>query len=76
MLFCQGSACQIFKSLLPGTIVTVTADSGNIIGPAVFTKFDPITGTVTLIETTGVTPSTTSITKIGCAKIESITFTV
>lgn len=57
-----------------GEVVTVTGKSGNIIGPAVFTNFNPNTCIVTLEEENSVTPPTTSITKISCKEIESITF--
>ncbi|EEM40870.1 hypothetical protein bthur0014_31700 [Bacillus thuringiensis IBL 4222] len=52
----------------------MTGKSGNIIGPAIFTNFNPNTCIVTLEEENSVTPPTTSITKISCKEIESVTF--
>ncbi|EOP49008.1 hypothetical protein IKQ_05382 [Bacillus cereus VDM053] len=71
---CSGGVCSIFKDLQPGEVVTVTGKSGNIIGPAIFTNFNPNTCIVTLEEENSITPPTTSITKISCKEIESITF--
>lgn len=65
----------VFRSLLPGTVITVIGDSGNIYGPAVFTRFDPRTGLVTLTETTGISPVSTTTIIIPVRKIESISFT-
>ncbi|MEH7537330.1 CGEA protein, partial [Bacillus toyonensis] len=45
---CSGGICSIFKNLQPGEVVTVTGKSGNIIGPAIFTNFNPNTCIVTL----------------------------
>ncbi|KEK23389.1 hypothetical protein [Bacillus gaemokensis] len=73
---CSGTACHIFKNLLPGTVVTVTGKSGNIIGPATFTDFDANSCTVTLVEEISVSPPTTSVTKISCKEIESVTFII
>ncbi|MDF9450815.1 CGEA protein [Bacillus toyonensis] len=71
---CSGGICSIFKNLQPGEVVTVTGKSGNIIGPAIFKNFNPNTCIVTLEEENSVTPPTTSITKISCKEIESVTF--
>ncbi|WP_062109477.1 hypothetical protein [Bacillus niameyensis] len=64
----------IFRRLIPGTIVTVTMDSGNFIGPAVFTEYDTTNGIVTLEEQGAISPPTSSIVKFGASKVESISF--
>lgn len=64
----------IFRRLIPGTIITVTMDSGNFIGPAAFTEYDPTSGIVTLEEQGAISPPTSSIVKLSASKVESINF--
>ncbi|MCI1859465.1 MAG: CGEA protein [Sporolactobacillus sp.] len=64
---------KFFRSLPPGTTVTIYGDSGTLYGPAEFVSFDPLTGLVSLLESTGVSPATSQIINIPVRKIESVT---
>ncbi|MFX3617793.1 MAG: CGEA protein [Sporolactobacillus sp.] len=64
----------LFRSLLPGTVITVIGASGNIYGPAVFTSYNRRTGLVALTETTSISPITTTTIYIPVSNIESVSF--
>ncbi len=72
---CDGSACSIFSTLPPGTVVTIVGKSGHMYGPATFTFFDPKNCVVTLLEEDMTTPISTIILQIGCNDIESVSYT-
>lgn len=69
-------ADYIFRRLIPGTIITVTMDSGNIIGPAIFTHYNPATSIAVLEEEGTMSPPTNMIINIGSSKVESIMYDV
>lgn len=73
---CEGSGCYTFSRLIPGTLVTVTMDSGNIFSDVIFVGFDDNSCTVTLKETLMISPLSTTIIKLDCQKVESIAFPV
>lgn len=72
---CEGAACFTFARLIPGTVVTVVGDSGNVYGPATFVSFNNSSCAATLRETDPLTPGSTTTTVINCTKVESISFT-
>ncbi|MCJ7841372.1 hypothetical protein MUB24_10755 [Lederbergia sp. NSJ-179] len=67
-------ADYIFRRLMEGTVVTVTMDSGNVIGPVVFIHYNPVTGIVVFEEQGTISPPTTSIINVDVRKIESVTY--
>ncbi|MGG3888357.1 hypothetical protein [Metabacillus fastidiosus] len=71
---CEGCACAFFSKLKEGTIVTVIGDSGTMYDMVIFKKFDRKNCCVTLKDE-DVSPPETSIIKIDCRKIESVSFT-
>ncbi|MGG0154321.1 CGEA protein [Bacillus mycoides] len=75
MAECTSLACVIFSSWPKGTVVTVTTRSGQIIGPATFSRFIPNTCAVILVEEDVITPSSTNTIFISCEDIESVTLT-
>ncbi|SFC31319.1 spore maturation protein CgeA [Bacillus sp. 491mf] len=71
---CDGSACFILSTLLPGTVVTIVGKSGHMYGPATFAFFDPQSCVVTLLEEDMTTPISTIILQLGCNDIESVSY--
>ncbi|CAG9612818.1 hypothetical protein BACCIP111899_01996 [Bacillus rhizoplanae] len=71
---CDGSACFIFSTLPPGTVVTIVGKSGHMYGPATFQFLDPQSCVVTLLEEDMTTPISTIILQIGCNDIESVSY--
>ncbi|WP_081584628.1 CGEA protein [Bacillus bingmayongensis] len=76
MASCSGVACSLFKLWPPGTIVTITTRSGQIIGPVSLVVYLPLPSLNCLIvfeEEDSTTPPSTSLVFISCEDIESIT---
>ncbi|MEH7459434.1 CGEA protein [Bacillus sp. JJ1127] len=73
MTNCEGIACFLFDSWPPGTIVTITTRSGQIIGPASLLEFYSNLCLVILAEESSITPPSTNFILISCEDIESIT---
>jgi spore maturation protein CgeA len=65
---------SILDNLQPGAIITVTTDSGDIIGPARFVLYSSSTGLLTLVEIGAVTPGDEVTIMVLASKIESIRF--
>ncbi|WP_242221198.1 CGEA protein [Bacillus cereus group sp. BfR-BA-01380] len=72
---CDGSACFVFSSILPGTVVTIVGKSGHMYGPATFAFFNSENCVVTLLEEDMTTPSYPIVLQIGCNDIESVSYT-
>lgn len=73
MANCEGIACFLFDSWPPGTIVTITTRSGQIIGPASLLAFHSNLCLVILEEESSITPPSTNFIFISCEDIESVT---
>lgn len=67
-------AHAIFSGLIPGTIVTITMDSGAIYDSVRFHSYDPLTGIVRFLEQGSISPPTSSFIYVGVRKIESVSF--
>ncbi|MGG3523061.1 CGEA protein [Bacillus pseudomycoides] len=75
MAACKGIACFLFGIWPPGTIVTITTRSGQIIGPAALVQYFPSPATnclVILEEENPATPPSTNYIFISCEDIESV----
>ncbi|MDZ5606288.1 CGEA protein [Bacillus pseudomycoides] len=70
---CTGVACFLFNIWPPGTVVTITTRSGQIIGPAALVAFFPTLCLVILEEENSITPPSTNTIFISCEDIESVT---
>ncbi|MDZ5610822.1 CGEA protein [Bacillus pseudomycoides] len=76
MASCSGVACFLFNSFPPGTVVTITTRSGQIIGPVSLVAYLPLPSLNCLVifeEETSITPPSTSLIFISCEDIESVT---
>ncbi|KRG13856.1 hypothetical protein [Lederbergia galactosidilytica] len=67
-------ADYLFRHLLEGTVVTVTMDSGQIIGPVVFVQYTPATQAVMFEEQGTISPPTGTIINVDVNKIESVSY--
>ncbi|PEB51539.1 CGEA protein [Bacillus pseudomycoides] len=72
MANCEGIACFLFNIWPPGTIVTITTRSGQIIGPASLVLFYSDLCLVILEEESSITPPSTNYIFISCEDIESV----
>ncbi|WP_414848262.1 CGEA protein [Bacillus sp. IT-79MI2] len=79
MAACNGIACFLFGIWPPGTIVTITTRSGQIIGPASLVAYYPSSSTnclVILKEENPITPPSSDFIYISCEDIESVSTTL
>lgn len=67
-------ADYLFRNLPIGTVVTLTMDSGNYIGPVTFRGFYPGTRTVVFEEQGTITPPNNTTIYLSVDKIESVSF--
>lgn len=75
MAACNGIACYLFAIWPPGTIVTITTRSGQVIGPVSLVTYIPAPSLNCLIvfeEEDPATPPSTNYIFISCEDIESV----